>query len=169
MYEHNALGYWSGLALCLTKVRSSRARCPATALICLCRTFWKPYCCFSHVTARFCPMLSSYYNIDDTVLWCPSPMCIHIVLFKAILQSAGLSGSHRNQWFCVYQRIFSLHNLSTFQLPFSKVFSCFFCFMRAILFCFGNYTPGIYADGYIVFAFPFVRSYVRLFVRSFVR
>ena len=24
-----------------------------------------------------------------------------------------------------------------------------------------NYTPGIYADGYIVFAFPFVRSYVR--------
>ena len=33
--EHNALGYWSGLALCLTKVRSSRARCPATALITL--------------------------------------------------------------------------------------------------------------------------------------
>ena len=24
-----------------------------------------------------------------------------------------------------------------------------------------NYTPGIYADGYIAFAFPFVRSYVR--------
>ena len=33
MSEHNALGYWSGLALCLTKVRSSRACCPATALI----------------------------------------------------------------------------------------------------------------------------------------
>ena len=33
MYEHNALGNWSGLALCLTKVRTSRARCPATALI----------------------------------------------------------------------------------------------------------------------------------------
>ena len=33
MYEHNALGYRSGLALCLTKIRSSRARCPATALI----------------------------------------------------------------------------------------------------------------------------------------
>ena len=33
MYEHNALGFWSGLAFCLTKVRSSRARCPATALI----------------------------------------------------------------------------------------------------------------------------------------
>ena len=33
MYEHNALGNWSGLALCLTKVRSSRACCPATALI----------------------------------------------------------------------------------------------------------------------------------------
>ena len=35
MYEHNALGYWSGLTLCLTKVRSSRACCPATALIIL--------------------------------------------------------------------------------------------------------------------------------------
>ena len=34
MYEHNALGYRSGLALCLTKVRSHRARCPVTALIC---------------------------------------------------------------------------------------------------------------------------------------
>ena len=33
MYEHNTFGYWSALALCLTKVRSSRARCPATALI----------------------------------------------------------------------------------------------------------------------------------------
>ena len=33
MYEHNALGYMLGLAFCLTKVRSSRARCPATALI----------------------------------------------------------------------------------------------------------------------------------------
>ena len=33
MYEHNALGYRSSLALCLTKVRSSRACCSATALI----------------------------------------------------------------------------------------------------------------------------------------
>ena len=33
MYEHNALGYWSSLAQCLTKVRSSRACCPATALM----------------------------------------------------------------------------------------------------------------------------------------
>ena len=33
MYEHNALGYWSDLTLCLTKVSSSRARCLATALI----------------------------------------------------------------------------------------------------------------------------------------
>ena len=32
MYEYNALGYSCGLPLCLTKVRSSRARCPATAL-----------------------------------------------------------------------------------------------------------------------------------------
>ena len=30
------------------------------------------------------------------------------------------------------------------------------------------YTPGIYAEGYIVFVFPFVCSFVRLFV-SFVR
>ena len=30
------------------------------------------------------------------------------------------------------------------------------------------YTPGIYAEGYIVFVFPFVRWYVRMFVRSFV-
>ena len=33
MYEHNALGYRSSFALRLTKVRSSRARCLATALI----------------------------------------------------------------------------------------------------------------------------------------
>ena len=30
------------------------------------------------------------------------------------------------------------------------------------------YTPVIYADGYIVFAFPFVCSLVRLLVSSFV-
>ena len=40
MYEHNALDYRSGLALCLTKVRSSRARCPATALILALRPFY---------------------------------------------------------------------------------------------------------------------------------
>ena len=28
-----------------------------------------------------------------------------------------------------------------------------------------NYTPGIYAHGYIVFAFPFVCSFIRSFVR----
>ena len=32
-----------------------------------------------------------------------------------------------------------------------------------------HYTPGFYADGYIVFAFPFVRSSVRMFVHSLVR
>ena len=31
-----------------------------------------------------------------------------------------------------------------------------------------GYTPGIYAEGYIVFAFPFVRMFVCLFVRSLV-
>ena len=48
MYEHNALGYWSGLTLCLTKVRSSRARCPATALIfCYVYIFMKFYVAFT--------------------------------------------------------------------------------------------------------------------------
>ena len=32
-----------------------------------------------------------------------------------------------------------------------------------------SYTPGIYADGYIVFAFPFVCSLVRSLVRSLFR
>ena len=32
-----------------------------------------------------------------------------------------------------------------------------------------NYTPGIFAEGYIVLVFPFVRWYVRMFIRSFVR
>ena len=31
------------------------------------------------------------------------------------------------------------------------------------------YTPGIYAEGYVVFVFLLVCSFVRLFVRSFVR
>ena len=44
--EHNALGYWSGLALCLTKVRSSRARCPATALIFILFTYKFEILCF---------------------------------------------------------------------------------------------------------------------------
>ena len=40
MYEHNALGYrWT--ALCLTKVRSSQARCRATALISQVH-YWNP-------------------------------------------------------------------------------------------------------------------------------
>ena len=30
-----------------------------------------------------------------------------------------------------------------------------------------DYTPGIYAEGYIVFVFPFVRLFVRSFVRSY--
>ena len=31
------------------------------------------------------------------------------------------------------------------------------------------YTPGIYAEGYIVFVFPFVLSFICLFVRSYFR
>ena len=30
-----------------------------------------------------------------------------------------------------------------------------------------NYTPGIYAEGYIVFVFPFVHSSVCMFVHSY--
>ena len=50
---------------------------------------------------------------------------------------------------------------------FSSHSICLLVFQTPYL-CF-NYTPGIYADGYIVFAFPFVRSSVRMFVSSFVR
>ena len=42
------------------------------------------------------------------------------------------------------------------------------CGYHAADLCLYFYTPGIYADGYIVFVFPFVRLYVRSFVRSFV-
>ena len=53
-----------------------------------------------------------------------------------------------------------------------------FCFMSWCLnyfvllapyVCFHIYTPGIYADGYIAFAFPFVCSFVRSLVPFFVR
>ena len=37
MYEHNALGYRSSLALCLTKVRSSRAPCPRLVVLQPCK------------------------------------------------------------------------------------------------------------------------------------
>ena len=45
----------------------------------------------------------------------------------------------------------------------------FLCYNSLV--CFqvnSSYTPGIYAEGYIVFVFLFVRSYVRSFVCSFV-
>ena len=41
------------------------------------------------------------------------------------------------------------------------------CPSGILWFC--HYTPGIYAEGYIVFIFPFVRTYVRSFICSFVR
>ena len=37
------------------------------------------------------------------------------------------------------------------------------CFLEGHIY----YTPGIYAEGYIVFVFPFVCAYVGLFVHSF--
>ena len=55
--EHNALGYWSGLALCLTKVRSSRARCPATALIAYAD------CWFSHEAAQILSLMQGWDGV----------------------------------------------------------------------------------------------------------
>ena len=72
MYEHNALGYWSGLALCLTKVRSSRARCPATALITiyshgghLCHVTWTIYINFLSPFLRMLLDWSSGFRGED--------------------------------------------------------------------------------------------------------
>ena len=42
-------------------------------------------------------------------------------------------------------------------------------YIKALISNLNHYTPGIYAEGYIVFVFPFVCSFVRLFVRLFVR
>ena len=67
MYEHNALGFWSGLALCLTKVRSSRARCPATALMMFCI----PVNSYGHV-GTLPPFLGLLPNIGDVMT---SKMC----------------------------------------------------------------------------------------------
>ena len=68
MYEHNALGYWSGLALCLTKVRSSRARCPATALILQVRAW---FLSFIIVIGILMPINSFDGTID---------ICVHVGL-----------------------------------------------------------------------------------------
>ena len=48
MYEHNALGYWSGLALCLTKseaVEHAVLRQLLLSLLCLCKDIFKQYTC----------------------------------------------------------------------------------------------------------------------------
>ena len=62
---------------------------------------------------------------------------------------------------CIYEA-FQIGSKDFIQLLFSNLISL------CILFGGAYYTPGIYAEGYIVFVFPFVRSYVRMFVRSFV-
>ena len=41
-------------------------------------------------------------------------------------------------------------------------------FSQDMFFFFFCYTPGIYAEGYIVFVYPFVRSYVCMYVSLFV-
>ena len=65
MYEHNALGYWLGLALCLTKVSSSRARCPVTALI---SQFELSHFFFGHfsewIEGTLCVRLLLQFNTD---------------------------------------------------------------------------------------------------------
>ena len=60
MSEHNALGYWLGLALCLTKLRSSRARCPATALIYL--DFHKISVCCTIIMCLLTMILGGLYQ-----------------------------------------------------------------------------------------------------------
>ena len=79
MYEHNALGYWSGFALCLTMVRSSRARCPATALImhvsvpnsclhaCVCSE--DPTIVFMHMSVPMILPLFSCLPVTKTQQW----------------------------------------------------------------------------------------------------
>ena len=57
MYEYNAFGYWSSLAFCLTKGRSSRARLPVTALI---HIFIAPaYSRVRYRSPNFCPSVRS--------------------------------------------------------------------------------------------------------------
>ena len=69
MYEHNALGYRLGLALCLTKVRSSRARCPATALISY--------------------LLGYYWSFNFQVNGSNMSMCIAELVLNALLGSSS--------------------------------------------------------------------------------
>ena len=75
MYEHNALGYWSGLALCLTKVRSSRARCPATALIPI-QMHWRPKLTLPLIGQGH-PRVMIYINYDG-----PAPPMLHTVKLR---------------------------------------------------------------------------------------
>ena len=60
-----------------------------------------------------------------------------------------------NPW--IQSKIIFLNNCKYTNTLFEVFYTVFF------------YTPGIYADGYIVFAFPFVCSFVRSLVRFFVR
>ena len=73
MYEHNAMGYWLGLALCLTKVRSSRACCPATALIQKQRVYVWQYqpifaFVFAHASGRFSHDTAHMSTFSDSAL-----------------------------------------------------------------------------------------------------
>ena len=71
MYEHNALGYWSGLTLCLTKVRSSRARCPATALIIVASAYSRVRYRSPNFHSSVCP-----YVRQSTLTWKFRFLCI---------------------------------------------------------------------------------------------
>ena len=72
MYEHNAFGYRLGLALCLTKVRSSRVRCPATAL------FYNPISIF-----KFQPFLDKVLTKKFRVALSRLRMSSHRLLIEA--------------------------------------------------------------------------------------
>ena len=79
MYEHNALGYWSGLALCLTKVRSSQAPCPATALISLALLF--TFSVFFSCLFKSHWIIPYIFSVTPHTLFCPSCAFLSVLLF----------------------------------------------------------------------------------------
>ena len=62
---------------------------------------------------------------------------------------------------CVHMAFKDQQNLSKVEILFYKSNS-YFLELRT---CLNIYTPGIYAEGYIVFVFPFVCLYVHLYFR----
>ena len=65
--------------------------------------------------------------------------------------------------------ILSVFNCNSHVLHFKEMLKLSTHYMVGFCVVTSNYTPGIYADGYIVFVFPFVCSSVCMFVRSYFR